>query len=210
MVLPFFPSFLQVGVLCPLFCWVVLLCLFILWMVFLGGATFPLSSVGWCRLASFVGCCCVLPSLLCVVLPSFSSFEWGCFPSPLLLGGVAWPPSLGGVALFPLFLRGAAFLLHLPSSGAPLSPLLLGGVHGNNREEILFWVVWFTPAWQAHQVPNTFWVTATVKSIAALANGGKVEGSKSDRASLAGNSLLGCVVHARLAGAACAMHVVFV
>ena len=39
------------------------------------------------------------------------------YRSPLLLGGVAWPPSLGGVALFPLFLRGVAFLLHLLWAG---------------------------------------------------------------------------------------------
>ena len=94
----------------------------------LGGATFPFSSVGWCRLASFVGCCCVLhsPSLrgaafllsLLVVLLS-----------PLLLLGAALPPpSLSGVALFPLL-----FALVLPSFpsflgwGSFLSPLLLGG-----------------------------------------------------------------------------------
>ena len=34
------------------------------------------------------------------------------FPS-LLLGGAAWPPSLGVVAFYTLLLRGAAFLLSL-------------------------------------------------------------------------------------------------
>ena len=66
------------------------------------------------------------PLSFCVVLPSFSPFWWCCFLSPLLLGGVAWPLSLNGVALFPLLLRGAAFLFLLPWVGLFLSPLLLG------------------------------------------------------------------------------------
>ena len=83
---------------------VVLLCL-------LGGATFPLSSVWWCCLGGVAfsslicgGCCIPSPPLggaaslaFCVLLPSFSSFGWGCFL--LLLGGALPPPSLGGVGL---------------------------------------------------------------------------------------------------------------
>ena len=46
-----------------------------------------------------------------------------------------------------------------------------------------------------------------VTSLAALSGGGKVEGSKSDQASLGGNSLMDCVVYARLAGAAGAKYV---
>ena len=46
-----------------------------------------------------------------------------------------------------------------------------------------------------------------VTSLAALAGRGKVEGSKSDQTSLGGNSLLDCVVYARVAGAACAKYV---
>ena len=121
--LPFPPS-LGGARFSPLFCWVVL-------------STF--SSFRW-------GC---FPSLFCwLVLPSFpSSFGWGTFCPPLLLGGAAlppphlgllfpslllggaaWPPSLGGVASGPLF-----FCVVLPpfSSfgwGCFPSPLLLGGV----------------------------------------------------------------------------------
>ena len=74
-----------------LFCWVVLLCLLHLWGYFslLFCWVVPLGLPLWV--------------VLRLALSSFSSFGWGCFPSPLLLGGVAWPPSLGGVALFPLF-----------------------------------------------------------------------------------------------------------
>ena len=46
-----------------------------------------------------------------------------------------------------------------------------------------------------------------VTSLAALSGGGKVEGSKSDQASLGGNSLLDCVVYGRVAGAAGAKYV---
>ena len=117
-VLPSFTSFLQVELFCLLFCLVVLLCLFILWMVFLGGATFLLSSVGWCRLASFVGCCCFLHS------PS----SWCCLPSPpwvrlfspLLLFGCCFASFFGRCCVFsslsswcclpsPPFLSEAAF-----------------------------------------------------------------------------------------------------
>ena len=105
----------------PLFCWVVL-------------STF--SSFRW-------GC---FPSLFCwLVLPSFpSSFGWGTFCPPLLLGGAALPPpSLGGAAFFlsffvvlpsfPSFLEclllfgGAAFLLLLLWVGLLSPPLLLEG-----------------------------------------------------------------------------------
>ena len=66
------------------------------WVVPLG---FPLWVVLRLALSPFAWCC----------LPS-PPFWWCCFLSPLLLGGVAWPPSLGGVALFPLF-----FCVVLPS-----------------------------------------------------------------------------------------------
>ena len=52
---------------------------------------------------------------------------------------------------------------------------------------------------------KTCWATATVTSLAALACGGKVEGSKSDHSSL--EEILDCVVHARVAGAARAKYV---
>ena len=42
--------------------------------------------------------------------------------------------------------------------------------------ETLFWIAWFTPAWQAQHVPRSCWATATVTSLSALA------GSKSDQA----------------------------
>ena len=75
--------------------------LFSVWCCFisspssLGGATFSSSSVGrYCLTFSFFGWCFWVGLL---------------FPS-LLLGGAAWPPSLGGVALFPL-----SFCVVLPS-----------------------------------------------------------------------------------------------
>ena len=83
----------------------------------LGGATFPFSSVGWCRLASLFGWCCVLHSLL-LRGAAFLLLLWvGLLSLSSSLGGVAWPPSLSGVALFPLLLRGAAFLSLLPCVG---------------------------------------------------------------------------------------------
>ena len=116
----------------------------------MGGAAFSPSSAGRCCLTfSFFGWCCgwgyfsllfccVVPLGLlrwvllrftlsfCVVLPSFSPFWWGCFLSPLLLGGVAWPPSLSGVALFPILLCGAAFLSLLPWVGLVSLPSSVG------------------------------------------------------------------------------------
>ena len=73
------------------FCWVVLLGLLLLWVVYWVDLLSPLSSVGWCCLAS-------------------SSFGWCtgwiCFLPCLLLGGAALPPPpLGGV------LGGSAFSL---------------------------------------------------------------------------------------------------
>ena len=58
----------------------------------LGGATFPFYSVGWCRLASLFGWCCVWPSLLLrvaaflltllvVVLSLSCSLGWCCLAS---------------------------------------------------------------------------------------------------------------------------------
>ena len=114
-VLPSFPSFLQVGLLCSLFCWVVLLCLFILWMVFLGGTTFPLSSIGWCRLASFVGCCCVLSS----------PFAWCCLASHPF-GGAAFSPSAVWVLLC-LLLLWAVLRFSSPFAWCCLPSLPLGG-----------------------------------------------------------------------------------
>ena len=92
----------------------------------LGGATFPFSSVEWCRLASLFGWCCVWPSLLLrgaaflsllpwvglVSLPS--SVGWCCPPSPPL-GGDAFPPSSVGWCCLPSPpLGGAAFSLLFP------------------------------------------------------------------------------------------------
>ena len=73
-------------------------------------------------------------------------------------------------------------------------------------EETLFWIAWFTPAWQAQHVPSTCWATATVTSLAVPSVGGKNEGSKNDHASLGGTSLLDCVFYAQVAGAACAKY----
>ena len=123
---------------------------------FLRGAAFLLSSLLLSEAAWLPFFCLVVRCSLSffVVLPSFpSSLGWGCFlplfcwkvlpyllflwvvfwvgllfPS-LLLGGAAWPPSLGGVASGPLF-----FCVVLPSFssfgwwGCFPSPLLLGGV----------------------------------------------------------------------------------
>ena len=90
-VLHFFSFFFGWGCFLPLFCWKVLPYLLFLWMVFLGGTTFPFSSVGWCRLASFVGCCCVL----------HSPFAWCCLPSPPF-GGAAFSLLFSWVVLLGL------------------------------------------------------------------------------------------------------------
>ena len=82
----------------------------------------------------------------CVLMPSFSSFGWGCFLTLFLLGGVAFsllfwvvlggegalcpssPSSFDWACLPPLQLRGAA-LLFLPSGGvAVFFPFPLGDV----------------------------------------------------------------------------------
>ena len=96
-------------------------------MVFLGGTNFPLL---FCWVVSAwslsLGGVASGPLSFCVVLPSFSPFWWCCFLSPLLMGVVAWPPSLSGVALFPLLLRGAAFLSLLPWVGLVSLPSSVG------------------------------------------------------------------------------------
>ena len=97
------------------FCWKVLPYLLFLWIVFSGGATFPLSSVGWCRLASFVGCCCVLPS----------PFAWCCLPSPPL-GGAAFPLLFSWVVLLGL-LRWVVLRCSLSFCVVLPSPPSLGG-----------------------------------------------------------------------------------
>ena len=52
-----------------------------------------------------------------------------------------------------------------------------------SREETHFWIMWFSPAWQAQHVPSTCWATVVeVTSLSALAGGGRVEGLKSDLA----------------------------
>ena len=84
------------GLLFLLFCWVV-----------------PLGLLRWVllrfTLSPFTWCC--LPSI---------PFGGAAFSLLFSLGGVAWPPSLSGVALFPFLLRGAAFLSP-PSLGGALS-----------------------------------------------------------------------------------------
>ena len=88
----------------------------------LDGATFPFSSVGWCRLASLFGWCCVWPSLLLrgaafllpllvVLLSLSSSLGWCCLasfverccvvPSPFAWCRLPSPPSLGGLVSLP-------------------------------------------------------------------------------------------------------------
>ena len=75
-------------------------------------------------------------------------------------------------------------------------------------EAILCWIEWFTPSWQgAACAKYVLGDCVKVTSLAALAGGGKGEGSKSGQASLGGNSLLDCVVYGRVAGAACAKYV---
>ena len=74
-------------------------------------------------------------------------------------------------------------------------------------EETLFWITWFTPAWQAQHVPSTCGATVTVTSLAAFAYGGKVEGPKSDQAFPGGNSLLECVFYARVRRSMCQVRV---
>ena len=66
----------------------------------LGGVTFPISFQ--------------------VVLPSLSSFWWGCLPSPPLGGAAFFHLLKGGAAWFPSSLSGVAF----PLSGAAFRPLL--------------------------------------------------------------------------------------
>ena len=123
-VLPSFSFFFGWGCFLPLFCWKVLPYLLFLWVVFLGWTTFPFSSVGWCRLASLFGCCCVWPSLLLrgaafllpllvVLLSLSSSLGWCCLasfverccvvPSPFAWCRLPSPPSLGGARFSPLF-----------------------------------------------------------------------------------------------------------
>ena len=68
------------------------------------------------------------------------------------------------------------------------------------------WIAWFTPAWQAQHVTRTCGATV-LRSVLSRRLLVKVEGSKSRHASLGGNSLLDCVVYARVAGAACAKYV---
>ena len=145
---------------CFSFCWVVLLGLLLLWAV----VAFPISfQVGLSSFSSFWWGCLPPPPLggaafshllkggaawfpsplrgaaflplICVVLPSFSSFAW-CLPSfssfgvglrspSLRLGGAAWSPaSLGGGVAFPI-----SFQVILPSfssfwwDGLPPPPL---------------------------------------------------------------------------------------
>ena len=128
-VLSSFPSFLQVGLLCPL--------------LLLGGVSLSLHSLdgvfGWDYFSLLF--CWVVPlglPLWVVLRLVLSPFAWCCLPSHPLGGaafsllfswvGVAWPPSLSGVALFPLLLRGAVFPSLLPWVGLVSLPLLLGGV----------------------------------------------------------------------------------
>ena len=118
-VLPSFPSFLQVGLLCPL--------------LLFGGASLPLHSLdggfwvgllfpslllGGAAWASLFGWCCVWPSLLLRgaaflllllvgLLSLSSSLGWCCLAS--FVGWCCVIPSL--------FLRGAAFLHHLLWAG---------------------------------------------------------------------------------------------
>ena len=76
----------------------------------LGGATFPLSPVGWCCLAysSFGWGCFSL--CFCVLLPSFSSFGWGCFLSLFCRGAALPPPSFvrDGICVDPPLCRGTS------------------------------------------------------------------------------------------------------
>ena len=134
-------------------------------------ATLSFSSVAWCRLASFVGCCCVLhflpfwlfgccfassfverccvvpsPSLRCclhfppslggarfsplfcwVVLSTFSSFRWRCFPSLFCWSVLpSFPSSFGWGTFCPLLLLGGASLPP-PPLGLFFPCLQLGG-----------------------------------------------------------------------------------
>ena len=54
----------------------------------LGGATFPLSSVGRCCLASFLRCCCVFPLVFSGA--AFLSLLWVVFPFSLSHHMMGW------------------------------------------------------------------------------------------------------------------------
>ena len=80
----------------------------------LGGATFSFSSVGWCRLASLFGWCCVWPSLL-LRGAAFLLLLWvGLLFLSSSLGWCCLASFVGWCCVWPsLLLRGAAFLLLL-------------------------------------------------------------------------------------------------
>ena len=59
-----------------------------------------------------------------ITQPEFThTLSWCCLLSPLLLGGVAWPPSLNGVALFPLLFAWCSLPFPPSLGGARFSPL---------------------------------------------------------------------------------------
>ena len=73
---------------------------------------------------------------------------------------------------------------------------------------ILCWIAWFTPAWQAQQVPSTCWAIVWRSRLSRrLLVEARMRGQKRGQASLGGNSLLDRVVYARAAGATCAKYV---